>query len=106
MVTEEFQSKISFEKFELDSAEMETAKKIVDKYAEKLMRLIPRYEEIRLEMKVRKKGKNNHFQIKGLVFFQGVRVASEDQDMNPFVAIDSVMKKMLVEIEHKANKIK
>ena len=94
------QRKILLEKFELASDEMQKARDLIEKYGEKISRLVD-YEQIALEMKVHKKGKNNHFQINGRIIFPGGRVASKEQNINPFVSISEVMEKMATEIEHK-----
>ena len=99
MVTAGSSGNILLEKFELNPDEMKTVNEAVQKYAEKIGRLV-NYERIRLEMKVHKKGKNSHFEIMGLITFPGGRASSEERDVNPFVSIDKVMARMLAEIEH------
>ncbi len=103
MVTEELGGNILLEKFELDSDEMIVAKKLVGKYAEKIKHIV-NYRELKLEMRVHKKVKNNHFEIRGQILFDGGKVTSEKQDTNPFVAIDTVLSKLHTEIEHKIRK--
>jgi ribosome-associated translation inhibitor RaiA len=90
---------IVLENFKLDEDEMLVAKKIVDKCADKIGRYVE-YEELKLEMKVRQKERNQHFIIKGRVIHPHGKVVSEQEDTNPFVAINETLTKMLVEIQH------
>jgi len=99
----ELDKKIMLEKFELEDDEMLIAKKLVIKHAEKIRRVID-YQELKLEMKVHKKIKNNHFEIRGQVTYKDGRVTSEKQDENPFLALTEVLKKMQTELEHKIRK--
>jgi ribosome-associated translation inhibitor RaiA len=103
MGTNEQDNKILLEKFDLDDNEMIIAKKLINKYAEKIKRLVE-YNQIKLEMKVHQKNKNKHFEIKGRVDFKKGKAMSEKQDPNPFVAIDGVMEKLVSEINHSIKK--
>jgi ribosome-associated translation inhibitor RaiA len=103
MAIGELGSKIVLEKFDLDEEEMTTAKKLIEKHAEKIGRLVD-YQELRLEMRIHKKEKNNHFEIKGQVIYDNGKVVSERQDTNPFVALREVLEKMQTELEHKIRK--
>lgn len=103
MVTKELGGNILLEKFELDDDEMIVAKKLIGKHAEKIKRLVD-YDELKLEMKVHKKGKNNHFEIKGHLVYKGGHAMSDRQDTNPFVAMNEVLEKINKELEHKINK--
>lgn len=99
MVASATKGNIVLENFELDKDEMLVARKIIDKCANKIERYVE-YEELKLEMKVRQKDKNRHFIIKGRVIHPKGKVVSEQEDMNPFVAINETLTKMLVEIQH------
>jgi ribosome-associated translation inhibitor RaiA len=99
MVTSKANGSIVLEKFELDEDEMLVAKKIIDKCAGKVKRYVD-YEQIKLEMKVRQKGKNKHFEIKGHILYPNGKAISEQEDINPFVAINNTLSKMLTEIQH------
>lgn len=102
-MAEVFGNNILLEKFELEEDEMKIAKDIVDKYAKKIS-MFTDYQQIKLEMKVHKKGMNRHFEIRGNINYpQGIAI-SEDQGSNPFEAITSVLSKMLEEIKHKLKK--
>jgi ribosome-associated translation inhibitor RaiA len=103
MVTGEQTGKILLEKFELNQDEMSKVQTIVDKYAIKIKHFVD-YKEIKLEMRVHKKVNNSHFEIRGQVLFDGGKALSEKTDSNPFVAVDTVLLKMLTEIEHKIRK--
>jgi ribosome-associated translation inhibitor RaiA len=103
MVAIEQNNKLLFEKFDLDESEMIVAKKLANKYAEKIKRLTD-YTQIKLEMRIHQKEKNRHFEIKGRVDYWKGHALSESQDTNPFVAIDTVMEKLLNEINHNVNK--
>ncbi len=103
MAIGELGSKIVLEKFDLDEEEMATAKKLIEKHAEKISRLVT-YQELRLEMRIHKKEKNNHFEIKGQVIYDNGKVVSERQDTNPFIALREVLEKMQTELEHKIRK--
>jgi len=100
MVTDEIVNKILLEKFDLEPEEMASAKKVAEKYAEKIGHLTD-YEEIKLEMKIHHKDKNKHFEIKGLVVYNRNKVYSEVSDVNPLRAVDAVLNKLLNEIKHK-----
>lgn len=100
MVTDEIDSKILLQQFDLEPEEMAAAKKCAEKYAKKISHLTD-YDEIKLEMKVHHKDKNKHFVIKGLVIYKGNKAYSEVSDMNPLKAIDMVLEKLLNEIKHK-----
>jgi hypothetical protein len=97
-------NQILFEKFDsLDKEEILVARKIVEKYAQKIEK-ITEIKQIKLEMKAHSKVKVNNFEIKGRVeYTQGVAI-SDQQDINPFVAIDLVMEKMFKEIQHKIDR--
>ncbi len=103
MAIDELGSKILLERFELDDEEMTTAKKLIEKHAEKISRVTD-YSELKLEMRIHKKEKNNHFEIRGQVVYGNGKVVSEKQDTNPFVAIKEVLEKMQTELEHKIRK--
>jgi ribosome-associated translation inhibitor RaiA len=103
MVIAQPDTKIVLEKFQLDDEEMIAARKLVDKHAEKIARIV-NYQEIKLEMRIHKKVKNNHFEIRGQVIYSGGKVESERQNVNPFIAIAEVLEKMQVELEHKIRK--
>jgi ribosome-associated translation inhibitor RaiA len=100
MVTDEIDSKILLAKFDLEPEEMAAARKLAEKYAERIGHLTE-YDEIKLEMKVHRKDKNKHFEIRGLVVYKGDKAYSEVSDMNPLKAIDAVLNKLLNEIKHK-----
>ena len=101
MITDWKNSKIVLEKFDcLDEQEIVVAKKIIEKYVEKVCK-ITEYRQIKLELKTHSKTKFKNFEIKGHIEYNGGMVMSEKQDINPFVAIDFVMEKMLKEIQHK-----
>jgi len=99
MVASATKENIVLENFELDADEMIVARKIIDKCANKIKRYVE-YEELKLEMKVRQKDKNKQFIIKGLIMHPRGKVVSEQEDKNPFVAINKTLTKMLVEIQH------
>ena len=82
---------------------MIVAKKLVDKHAEKIRRVVD-YQELKLEMRIHKKANNNHFEIRGQVIYDRGKVESERQDVNPFIAITEVLEKMRTELEHKIHK--
>ncbi len=101
MKTDWNNDKIVLEKFNcLDKEEILVAKKIVEKYAQKIVK-ITECNQIKLEMKVHSKVKVNNFEVIGRIEYKGGNVMSEKQDINPFVAIDLVMEKMFKEIQHK-----
>lgn len=100
MVTSSSDKKVLLEKFELDEEELIVANKIIDKRVAKIQRYVD-YEEIKLEMKVRQKGKNKQFQIIGRVIYPGGKVVSEKENINPFIAINEVLEKLEMEIKHK-----
>jgi ribosome-associated translation inhibitor RaiA len=96
--------KIVFEKFDcLDKEEVLVARKIVEKYAQKIEK-ITEIEQIKLELKAHSKVKVNNFEVKGHIDYKQGTAMSEQQDINPFVAIDIVMEKMFQEIKHKIDR--
>jgi ribosome-associated translation inhibitor RaiA len=103
METEQPEGKIVLEKFQLDEEETIVANKLISKHAEKIRRIVE-YQELKLEMRIHKKVKNNHFEIRGQVVYNGGKVESERQDTNPFVAITEVLNKLQTELEHKIRK--
>ncbi|MEI7718596.1 MAG: hypothetical protein WCI72_01915 [archaeon] len=101
MKTDSNNSKIVLERFDcLDKEEILVAKKIVEKYAQKIEK-ITEYNKIKLEIKAHSKVKVNNFEVNGHIEYKSGTVMSEKQDINPFVAIDLVMEKMFKEIQHK-----
>jgi hypothetical protein len=56
MAGEELESNILLDKFDLDEEEMDSAKKLVKKHAEKIKRLVD-FTELKLEMRIHKKEK-------------------------------------------------
>jgi ribosome-associated translation inhibitor RaiA len=104
MVVEGLDSKIVLERFDcLDEQEIITAKKLVQKYVQKIEK-ISDYKKIKLEIKVHPKNNSRHFEVKGHLDYDGGMVTSEDQDSSPFVAIDKVLGNLLKEIQHKVRK--
>jgi len=104
MKTDSNDSIIVFEGFDsLDKEEILVARKIVEKYAQKIEK-ITEITRIKLELKAHSKVKVNNFEVKGHIEYKGGKVLSEQQDINPFVAIDLVMEKMLKEIKHKIDR--
>jgi ribosome-associated translation inhibitor RaiA len=96
--------KIVFEKFDcLDKDEILVARKIVEKYAQKIEK-ITEIEQIKLEIKAHSKVKINNFEVKGHIDYKQGSALSEQQNTNPFVAIDLVMEKMFQEIKHKIDR--
>lgn len=96
--------KIVFEKFDcLDKEEILVARKIVEKYAQKIEK-ITEIEQIKLELKAHAKVKVNNFEVKGHINYKQGKSMSEQQDTNPFVAIDLAMEKMFKEIQHKIDR--
>ena len=96
-------NKVLLEKFELDPDELDKANELVEKHVAKIQRIAD-FDQLKLEMKVHKKSVGYSFEIKGKLFFPGHMVGSESRDENPFVAIDSVLKKIITEFEHKIRK--
>ena len=45
-----------------------------------------------------------HFEVKGHLEYQNGRAISEDNGLNPFIAIKNVLENMLKEIQHKIRK--
>ncbi len=104
MVAEELDSKIVLERFDcLDEQEIIAAKKLVQKYTQKIEKVTD-YKKIRLEIKVHPKNNSRHFEVKGHLDYDGGMVTSDNQDMNPFVAIDKVLDNLLKEIQHKISR--
>lgn len=104
MKTNSNETKIVFEKFDsLDKEEVLVARKIVEKYAQKIEK-ITEIMQIKLEIKVHSKVKVNNFEIKGRIEYKQGTAMSDQQDINPFVAIDLVMEKMFKEIQHKIDR--
>lgn len=94
---------IILSRFNLDKEEMIIVKKIVGKYAEKI-RHFSDYQELKLEMKTHKKGRNKKFEIRALLTFGSEKATSEETGFNPFLLIDEILKKVLQEVEHKVKK--
>lgn len=104
MVVDGLNGKILLERFDcLDEQEIIVAKKLVQKYAQKIEKVID-YKKIKLELKVHPKVNSRQFEAKGHLEYDGGMVTSDNQDMNPFVAIDKVLENMLKEIQHKTRK--
>lgn len=103
MVTSTTEGTIVLEKFELDEDEMSVIKKMIAKYANKIARYVE-YEQIKLEMKVHQKAKSKYFEIRGHITYPGNRITSEQEDRNPYVAVDLTLGKMLKELQNKGNK--
>ena len=101
MKTDSNNIKIVLEKFDcLDKEEILVARKIIEKYAQKIEK-ITKYNKIKLEIKAHSKVKVNNFEVIGHIEYKDGTVMSDRQDTNPFVAIDLVMEKMFKEIKHK-----
>ena len=101
MVANEISSKIILEKFDcLDEDELVVAKKLIQKYVQKIEKITD-YDKMKLEIKVHPKNNLRHFEVKGHLEYSRNRAMSEGQDSNPFVAIDTVLEKILKEIQHK-----
>jgi len=103
MKTQELGGNILLQNFDLDGTEMVVVRKLVGKYAEKI-RHFTQYDELKLEMKSHKKGKNKQFEIKALLSYDKNLAFSEAQGLNVFVLIDDIMKKVLQEVEQKIKK--
>jgi ribosome-associated translation inhibitor RaiA len=101
MKTDWNNNKIVLEKFNcLDKEEILVAKKIIEKYIQKIEK-ITEYTRLKLEMKVYSKTKVTEFEVKGHLECDKERVLSEKRDLNPFVALNEVLEKLLKEIKHK-----
>jgi ribosome-associated translation inhibitor RaiA len=104
MVANEINSKIILEKFDcLDADELVIAKKLIQKYVQKIEKIVD-YDKMKLEIKVHPKNNLRHFEIKGHLEYKENRAMSESQDSNPFVALDIVLENILKEIKHKTRK--
>ena len=55
-------------------------------------------------MRIHQKQEKKELELKVLLNFDGKRANAEDRGENPFVLIDSAMKRILAEIEHKIKK--
>jgi len=101
MKTDAYENKIVLEKFNcLDKEEIIVAKKIIEKYAQKIKKFTD-YKQIKIEIKAHSKINLKNFEVIGHIEYAHGKTSSERQDKNPFVAIDFVMEKMLKEIQHK-----
>jgi len=103
MANHELGGNIVLSNFELDEQEMIIAKKLIGNFANKIRNMVE-YDELKVEMKTHLKGKNKHFEIKTDLYFKGNVASAESQNINPFVAINEIMKKILKETEHKIKK--
>ena len=94
---------VLLEKFRLNPDELDKAKELIEKHVVKIKRN-GEFEELKLEMKIHGDIQNASYEIRGkLLFPRGIAV-SEDRNENPFIAIDSVLKKINTEFEHKIKK--
>ena len=89
--------------FKLDKQEMILVKKIVGNYAKKI-RNFGDYNQLKIELKIHKKNKTQEYEAKVSLDVNGKILSAEDRDFNPFSLIDSVLKKVLHEIQHKTEK--
>jgi len=104
MVANEISNKIILEKFDcLDEDELVVAKKLIQKYVQKIEK-ITSYDKMKLETKVHPKNNLRHFEVKGHLEYGSNRAMSEAQDSNPFVALDAALENILKEIQHKIRK--
>lgn len=104
MKTDSNNNKIVLEKFDcLDKEEILVAKKIIEKYVQKIEK-ITEYNKVKLEIKAHSKVKVNNFEVIGHIDYKDGMVMSDKQDTNPFIAIDFVMEKMFKEIQHKLDR--
>jgi ribosome-associated translation inhibitor RaiA len=103
MEEQELGGNIALVGFNLDKGEMIVIKKMIGKYAEKI-RHFTEYEQLKLEMRIHQKQEKKELELKVLLNFDGKRANAEDRGENPFVLIDSAMKRILAEIEHKIKK--
>lgn len=104
MVANEIDSKIILEKFDcLDEDELVVAKKLIQKYVQKIEK-IASYDKMKLDIKVHPKNNLRNFEIKGHLEHKDNRATSDAQDSNPFVALDLVLGNILKEIQHKTRK--
>lgn len=86
---------------EVDRPELVVVKKIVGSYARKFSDMLgDEFEELSLSLKlVHKKEKSEKYELHAKVMKKGKPYAAEVTDRNLFVAMDSVLKKLQVEIE-------
>jgi len=77
---------------ELDSAELIILKKIIGNYARKFSDSVEDYEKLSLNLK-KAKGKNK-FEVLGKLLIKGNPVNADVTDVNLFVAVAEVLKKL------------
>lgn len=84
---------------EFDYSEMVVIKKIVGNYAKKMSETCRKFERLTITCKnVHKQEDNEKYEVHGKVVDNGKIFASEDTEKNFYVALDNVLKKLLVEI--------
>jgi ribosome-associated translation inhibitor RaiA len=89
--------------FRLDGQEMILVKKIVGNYAKKI-RNFAEYNQMKVELRTHKKSKQEEYEAKVDLDVDGKMITSEDRGVNPYSLIDSVLKKVLHEVQHQTTK--
>ncbi len=104
MVVDAFDSRILLEKFDcLDEQEIIAAKKLIQKYAQKIEKVVD-YKKIKLELRVHPKINSRQFELNCHLEYDGGMVTSCDQNSNSFILIDKVLENILKEIQNKIRK--
>lgn len=104
MVVDALDGRILLERFDcLDEQEIIVAKKLIQKYTEKIKKIVD-YKKIKIELKVHPKNNSRQFEVKSHLEYDGGMVTSDGQNTNPFIAMDMVLENILKEIQHKTRK--
>ena len=85
---------------ELEPAVMIVVKKIVGNYAKRVSNLVENFEQLHITLKeVHKSEKSQRFELHAKVLAGGQVYAAETTDINLFVTMDKVLKKVENEIQ-------
>ena len=85
---------------DIDSSSMTVLKKIIGNYAKRIAELTKRLETLHITLKpIHQKEKSEKYEIHAKIIDNGKVYVSEITDRNLFVAIDSVLKKIVNELD-------
>ncbi len=84
----------------VDSSSMVVLKKIIGNYAKRISELTKKMDALHITLKpVHEREKSEKYEVHARVVDEGKVFASETTDRNLFVAVDSVLKKLVNELD-------
>jgi hypothetical protein len=104
MAEKEIGGNITLIDFDLDGQEMIIVKKMIGNCARKIKNFTE-YRDLKVEMKIHQKNKGHKkYEFKASLIFDVRRADAEVEGLNPFVALNELLSKILGEVEHKVKK--